>query len=202
MWGKFFAVRSSSAFISRWVAFLEGAGVSTTPLLHQHLTDLVFRAIVTMNSDIQHPGEAAIPAVTQTEGNALRHAAGYVCRHLKVKLEKSNNPLKEDLIQCLKCLTQDTNCGGSESGAAEEWTNLVDRGGLWRVRDTTFQVFCALEEEIRACLYKLVQDSKQTNVEEVTTHQNDSEDVQFTGALLLQHLLLMMRRFIMNCYRR
>ena len=120
MWGKFFAVWSSPAFISRWVSFLEEAEVSTTPVLYQHFTDLVFQAIVTMKANIQQSGEAGTQAIIQSEGNGLRYAAGYVCRHLQVKLEKSNNLLKEDLIQCLKCLTRDANCGERESGTAEE----------------------------------------------------------------------------------
>jgi len=27
-------------------------------------------------------------------------------------------------------------------GTSEEWTELVDRGGLWRVRENTFHLFC------------------------------------------------------------
>ena len=31
-------------------------------------------------------------------------------------------------------------------GTDEEWTALVDRGGLWRIRENTYHLFCALEE--------------------------------------------------------
>ena len=38
---------------------------------------------------------------------------------------------------------------------AEDWTNLVDWGGLWHVKETTFQLICSLEEEIRKHLHTL-----------------------------------------------
>ena len=40
----------------------------------------------------------------------------------------------------------------SDPSTCEEWTDLVDRGGLWHLRETTFQLLCALEEEIRTHL--------------------------------------------------
>jgi len=30
-----------------------------------------------------------------------------------------------------------------------EWTSLIDRGGLWHVKETTFTIFIAIEEEVR-----------------------------------------------------
>ena len=36
-----------------------------------------------------------------------------------------------------------------DTGMAEEWTDLVDRGGLWHVHETTFQLFYALKEEVQ-----------------------------------------------------
>lgn len=45
---------------------------------------------------------------------------------------------------------------GCEQGTAEEWTNLIDRGGLWHVKEATFQVFCALEEGGKAVPFRVV----------------------------------------------
>ena len=30
----------------------------------------------------------------------------------------------------------------------EEWTNAIDRGGLWHVYDDTYTIFAIIEEEI------------------------------------------------------
>ena len=34
-------------------------------------------------------------------------------------------------------------------GTVEDWTELVDRGGLWRVHENTFHLFCAIEEVVQ-----------------------------------------------------
>ena len=36
-----------------------------------------------------------------------------------------------------------------EAQATEEWTNAIDRGGLWHVSDATYTIFYLMEEEIR-----------------------------------------------------
>ena len=38
----------------------------------------------------------------------------------------------------------------------EEWTGMLDRGGLWYIKDTTYSLFLAIEEETRQCLKLLV----------------------------------------------
>ena len=35
---------------------------------------------------------------------------------------------------------------------AEEWTDMLDRRGLWRIKEATFHFFCALEEEVQVQL--------------------------------------------------
>ena len=88
---------------------------------------------------------STMEGVSTLEGNALRYAEGYVVHHICKKVKKSSHESKEDITDCLMQLV----LGGQDDddeGTAEEWTNLVDRGGLWHVRETTFQVFYALEE--------------------------------------------------------
>ena len=88
------------------------------------------------------------------EGNALRYAAGFVVHHVFKGVKKSSHELKRDITDCLMQLVlgkQDC-----EQGTAEEWTNLLDRG---HVRETTFQVFYALEERefdssFQSCLHQ------------------------------------------------
>ena len=158
------------------MTFLKAAEVSTTPILFQHLTDLIFRAVLVQQSNPSI--QDAMLAVTSTEANALRYAAGFVCRHLRNKLEKGNHPLKEELILCILQLIRGADAN-EESGTAEEWSELIDRGGLWNVRNTTFQVFCALEEEIRPSLRAFVLDSTHMDKAKAITTLISSNDVQF-----------------------
>ena len=49
------------------------------PVLYQYLTDVLFRMFIQI--------------LTRQEGNALRYAAGYVCRHLWKKIKRENSEM-------------------------------------------------------------------------------------------------------------
>ena len=53
------------------------------------------------------------------------------------------------------------------------------RGGLWRVRSTTFQVFCALEEEIQFSLHTLVLEPLESHKAQFVTNLTQSDNVRF-----------------------
>jgi len=66
--------------------------------------------------------------ITLTERNVLRYIAGYICRQLRKKIKRTNHKLKEELILCLVDMTKDRDM--EDHGTDEEWTDLIDRGGL------------------------------------------------------------------------
>ena len=80
----------------------------------------------------------AIQPLNDDEGNALRYTAGYICHHLRKQLECSNHELKEELVLCLMELIRDKDKDCNASNTNEEWTILVDRGGLWYIKNTTY----------------------------------------------------------------
>ena len=153
LWKSFFSIRSSSSFIARWTAFLESASVVATPVLYQHLTDLTFRMLIRQEYEIPAPAHDVVSSDAPgiSEANALRYAAGYVVRQVSRKVNKCTDALQDKLLCCAsKLLKGDQD--DSDPGTAEEWTAMVDRGGLWHVRETTFQLFCAFEEETQLYL--------------------------------------------------
>ena len=60
----------------------------------------------------------------------------YIPRALRRKLERSSHPLKEDLFLCLLDLTEDQ---VDELDPSEDWTNLIDSGGLMHINNGTFR---------------------------------------------------------------
>ena len=77
--------------------------------------------------------------------NALRYVAGYVCRKVQSKIAKSKIENREEML--LFCVEL---CGDEEDDrGTEEWTNRIDRGGLWHISDDVYVIFYILEEEIR-----------------------------------------------------
>ena len=83
--------------------------------------------------------------MTFEEQNALRYVAGYVVRKVYERLEYSL-PNKKNMLDCLEEIN------GEEANAdkgTEEWTNMINRGGLWNVNDLLYSLFVAFEEVIR-----------------------------------------------------
>ena len=145
----------------------------------QHITDLIFQSMIKTHYRNPPAETAATTSISPTEGNALRYAAGYICQYLCSKRRRGSSPDKEELIVCLEQLVRGDGEGDGECELAGEWTALVNRGWLWKVRDTTFQVFCALEEEVRSSLRAVVLEPTHTHKDKLISKLVSSADVQF-----------------------
>ena len=116
--------------------------------------------------------------VSILEGNALRYAAGYVVCHIFHKVKKGD--IADGLMQLVLSESSVAERDGFEQGTAEEWTNLIDRGGLWHVKETTFQVFYALEEGVRLYLSELSSPATSAGLKDsFLTKLVTNEEVQF-----------------------
>ena len=130
MWPNYHKIHTSSSFLSRWSSFTALAvGEPATLILTQHLTMLMFRKMISQRFPLEKGTSTNedLPPLSGEEENALRYAAGYVCRNLWKKLERSSHPLKEELILSIMDLLEDND---DEEGSSETWLNSIDRGGL------------------------------------------------------------------------
>ena len=91
LWESFFILHSSN---KAWNDFFLTAKVNPIPTLYQQLTCIMFCQEIRKWSHTIWP-------LTDDEGNALRYTAGYICRHLRKQLKRSNHEMKEELILCL-----------------------------------------------------------------------------------------------------
>jgi len=146
-----------------------------TPVLYQHLTDLLFKILIKHKYSVGDATTKQPSPLTNNEANALRYVAGYVCRHLRKKIKASAHPLKEEMILCLMSMVKDKS--DTSRGLCEEWTDMVDRGGLWHVKENTHSFFLTLEEEIRTLLPSLLIEERRK--EQIVEKLFSSEDVQF-----------------------
>ena len=149
---------------------------SSTALFYQHVTDILFRLLVKSHYQIANNSNPTV-SLNDQEANALRYAAGFVCRHLRNKIERSTHILKEELIVCLMTLVKGVQYP-ENTGTNEEWLDSVDRGGLWHVQENTFYFFCALEEAVQLQLKQLAQSAhaaQKRMIEAITA----SDNVQF-----------------------
>ena len=176
MWKMFYQLRSSDEFIQQWSDLSVTANNPMQPVLYQHLTDLIFRILIDDHFKVEYIDQDGTSEITHDEASALRYAAGYILRHVRENLEKGHHELKEELILCLMALTKDRN--SEEHSTLEEWTTLIDRGGLWHIKEVTFQLFCEIESETRACLENLTKPSPPKKAETIERIIHNDE-VQF-----------------------
>ena len=176
LWESYYCIRTTEIFTNRWTVFLCNANSPAgTPVLFQHLTDLVFKALLQWNYSVATDNSKQPSPLTNNEANALRYVAGYVCRHLRKKIEASSHPLKEEMILCLMSMVKDKS--DTSVGPCEEWTDLIDRGGLWHVKENTHSFFLSLEEEICVLLSSLL--TEENRKEKIIEKLCNSEDIQF-----------------------
>ena len=112
------------------------------------------------------------------EENILRYVAGYVCRKTREKLEVSVDVNKDDMIFCLFSSSGDE----TTDSRTEDWTNLMDRGGLWHVNDMVYDCFYTLETELRQQLAKT--EKIETCLNGITEKMLVNEDVLFRWWLI------------------
>ena len=188
LWELYFTIRSSKQFIQNWITFLSLMKVSPTPVLYQHLTDVVFKSLIRSKLlfRTQKSADEETLMVTPVEANALRYVAGYVCHHVCNSIRQKNHPLKDDLLLFLSSLVK-LSGDGEDCGTAEEWTNLVDRGGLFHVNEITYALFISLENEIRDCLKSLstgVAGPSSDRQTTITQRLVNNDDVQFYWCMI------------------
>ena len=96
-------LRTSKTFREDWSQFLlESVGHQASPAFFQYVTHTLFKALIEMEypvSDAQT--ETPHQILKSEEENALRYVAGYVCRKVRVNLEASSIPNKDDMILCV-----------------------------------------------------------------------------------------------------
>ena len=66
-----------------------------------------------------------------------------------------------------------------EYGTDEDWTNLMDRGGLFHVKEITFQLFRAIEYQVQDSLIKGLKRQSQHSKSELIKKVTGDDDVQF-----------------------
>ena len=95
-WESYFYIHTQEGFINRWTVFLCGANFPVgSPVLYQHLTNLVFKELLHLKYSIaaNDTEYAGIGHLT------LRYAAGYVSCHIMKKIEASYPTAWLNLIQ-------------------------------------------------------------------------------------------------------
>lgn len=176
LWREYHKLRCSEKYQQQWQELFQKIGSDYKPILAQYVGDHILDALVKRSTPIEDHIDEDDGAINKLELNALRYAAGYVPRNLQKKLRKSLNPLRRQLQICLWDLLDDED----EGGTADEWIKAIDRGGLTRVNEMTFQVL-AIERRVRR---HLKVDSCHLDLENVCGEVLEDDDVLFHWSIV------------------
>ena len=149
VWGSFHKLRCSEAFKAEWEGFLHrSTTIRPDPTFYQYVVGVIFKQILKLHCQIVGSARTQEDChLSYEDKNAVRYAAGYVPRALAKKLRKSAHPLKEELTLCLFELVDDD--GDDSHDESQDWVNMIDRGGLKHVNNTTYMVFASMELVVR-----------------------------------------------------
>ena len=139
----------------------------------------IFKELIKICHPVPTVASTPPPSLIYNERNALRYVAGYIPRLLKKKLSTSSHPLKKDIILCISDLLADDGDEEDDDDDSHDWVDLVDRGDLTLVNNKTFDVFVAIEYEVRNRLGK---DMELTDA--VMKEIAESDQVAFFWSLL------------------
>lgn len=137
-----------------WMALFSDLSLSTVcPLLIQCVNRNIFEEMI-----VEHFAESVAascsnsateaPTMNAEEENALRYVSGYVALKLMRKYEKEEGEKAMQFVECLSNMA----VTGEESGFYNYTKQLIDRGGLFHINDSTYCFFKAIEVETRQIL--------------------------------------------------
>ena len=181
IWRNFFLLRTSPEFINEWKTFLKGSGVTVKPVLFQHLTDVIYRKSLSDHFRVIYLDQQADLEdleLQDSEKGVLRYVAGYICRHLRKKLERESHEFKEEMVLCLMELVKHPQDSEAKIETDEQWIDLIDRGGLWHVKEMTYQFFRSVEHVIREALMTIKNPTLPLK-QEMLKRVIEDNDVQF-----------------------
>ena len=152
------------------------------PIFYQNVTESVFKSILQLEFPITTREVTAdkMKDLTYIEKNAVRYAAGYIPRLLFKTIKKSTNPKKSIFLLCLDDMLQDYT--DIDTDDSQEWTELVDRGGLKHVSSEMYMVIVSMELELQKHLQENVVQPHFR--EEIAKHIIESEEVLFYWSIL------------------
>ena len=186
MWEKYHTLRTSNGYCYLWEMIQKevmGSDSVPCPIFYQNVGHCMFKQMIKLHHPLMPQSDSLTtpPPITYEEMNTLRYVAGYIPRLLRKRLEKSTHKLKDDIKLCIYDLLDDGD-EDEEDNSTKDWVNIINRGGLTLVNNMTFDVFVAIEEEVRKIIHKA------NSIPNFNDHTKksvvESEAVQFFWSML------------------
>ena len=191
LWGLYHRMRTSEDFIKLWSDFMLSSVTvaDPSPFFYQYVSTYVMKELIKKDhpvlSEASHASAKYEVSLTPLEQNSLRYVCGYVCRKIRDRAEAKQSSFNAQLVLGLMELAGDELCDEN----TEEWTNKVDRGGLWHINDETYDLFSAMEFETKGVLRAIGSAVGKSNDEESVKKKikdaiTQNSDILFKWCLL------------------
>ena len=147
---QFHTLRTSETFHTTWSTFLQLSIKSNTgPAFYQYITQSILSNYINQRYVVSQEHETSSnPQLNIIEQNALRYFASYLWKKVISQVMKSKRENKETLLLFMNSISD----GGDEidtTDHTEEWTNIMDRGGLYHVSVSIYHLFHHMEVQLR-----------------------------------------------------
>ena len=187
MWKEFHKFRSSSLF-TMWGEMIQRLNMPEKFMdmwLPQTVVRLAFESIIKLKYPVAIPKSAPHLQLDDDELNALRYVAGFVLLSVKKAYVSTGATTIVNWI--------DRQVDGSVSSAdtyyefSKAWIDKVNRGGLFCICDTVFDMFVAMEKQLRQHLADL-SECYGIDKEKVITGILEEDEVQLFWEMLTVEL--------------
>ncbi|XP_013410367.1 uncharacterized protein LOC106173704 [Lingula anatina] len=155
VWTKFHKLRTSPDFTTKGMDFLRNTSEHsdcdelTTRQAFQVLVRSSFDRVIKYREDMDRKKMSVTKSkMTDSEQQALRYVAGYMCQKLSKKCELKSLQYAA-IIKTWFRKGKPSSDGAAYLKVSRQWTEMVDRGGLCHVNDILFLFVRLLEEVVR-----------------------------------------------------
>lgn len=194
IWTSFYLFRSTE-LRALWKELL--VKVQVPHVYHSDLWPAQVTARLTLELMIERKYSSLQPAsyapkpLDADEANALRYAAGYVLRSIKQKEDKKKSPNSAVVAwikQRVSTEIDSTVNGDTYQQFTKQWVEKVNRGGLFLISDSIYELFQSMETVLRQYLPQLSSTKHGINIEEVIDFILKDNEVQLSWTTLAADL--------------
>ena len=146
---QYHTLRVSETFHSAWSTFLQLSIKSNPgPALYQYVTQSVLTIFIRQTYGLLTESErSAIPQLNDIEHNALRYFADYLWKKVISQLVTSKNKHKNTLLLFMNNIIGVDEIDPDDH--TEDWTNIMDRGGIVHIPVSIYILFYQMELQLR-----------------------------------------------------
>jgi hypothetical protein len=191
LWGKYHSLRTSSV-VEVWNKFYDDVGMEDCEVLvAQMTTDQLFNDLLKFHctTDTGKPATTTKNELSDLEENVIRYVSGYVPWSLIKRFQSRNERKYVEFTDCLLNMFSQSDEGTSTDTSfyeyTKQWTEMVNRGGLFVTNEASYMLFRAIETTLQPHIRSaLLESAKVLNSDNIDRHHHLVSVVTSNGEVL------------------